>query len=388
MSRTTRQIALAFPLAPPHLVQVLHGITDYACQRGNWVLSPNPDTYSMSVCSLRGWPGDGVIAMLETAAEARAARALPIPVVNLSGRLRQSSVPRVMVDQEGIGRLAAEHLLERCFRRFGYYGPPDAWFAQLRCRGFTQRVQESGGECSVLEATTAPGQSARWNHWQQPLVHWLKTLVPPVGILASYDARAAMIVEACAALGLRVPDDVAVIGVDNHEVVCELCSVSLSSIDRNGREIGRRAAALLDRLMRGGPPPASEVLLPARGVVKRQSTEIVAVHDPHVAQVVEYIRGHISEPFGMERLLPLVPMSRRWLEHQFRECLGMTPHQFLCRTRVEHAKDLLTQRQRRPLQEISAACGFTEPRRFRLVFRRLIGLTPAEYRRRHAPDRA
>jgi len=383
LSRKTRQVALAFPLAPPHLVQVLRGITDYARGRGDWVLSPNPDTYRMSVSDIRGWPGDGVIAMVETPAESRAAQSLGIPVVNLSGRLRRSSVPRVMVDHEGVGRMAAEHLLACGFRRFGYYGPPDGWFAQQRRRGFQRRLQEADAECSVLETTTALGSTRRWHHWQQPLLRWLKTLAPPVGVMATYDARAAMVVEACGVLGLRVPDDVAVIGVDNHEVVCEFCPVPLSSIDRNGYRIGFEAATLLDRLMSGQKPDESEILLPPRCVIKRRSTDVVAVDDPHVAKVVEYIRQHIGEAFGMERLLPLVPTSRRWLEHRFRECLGVTPHEFICRARVERAKDLLLSNQRRSLKEISAACGFTEPRRFRLVFRRLAGMTPAEYRRRH-----
>jgi len=382
--RKTRQIALAFPLAPPHLVQVLRGITDYARRRGNWVLSPNPDTYRMSVGDLRGWPGDGVIAMVDTPAEARAAQSLSIPVVNLSGRLRRSSLPRVMVDQQGVGRLAAEHLLDCGFRRFGYYGPPDVWFGQLRCRGFVERIDEAGGECSVLEATTAPGRSRRWGHWQQPLLGWLKTLAPPVGVMATFDARAAMVVEACGVLGLRVPNDVAVIGVDNHEVVCEFCPVPLSSVDRNGYRIGREAAALLDRLISGRKPPQSEILLPPSGVVKRRSTDVVAVGDRHVAAAVEYAHRHVDEPFGVERFLRLVPLSRRSLEHRFRRCLGLTPYEFLCRVRVEHAKRLLVGPEKRLLREVSTACGFTEPRRFRLIFRRATGMSPAEYRRRHA----
>ena len=374
-----RRVALAFPLSPPHLVRTVQGIGDYARERGNWVISPNPDTYRMSVQALRGWPGDGIITMVETAAEANAARRIGLPVVNLSGRMREVALPRVMVDQQAIGRLAAEHLLDCGFRRFGYYGSRNAWFSQLRRQAFVEQVAAFGGQCSVLEVS-GNNRHRPWLDWFEPLREWLKTLKPPVGIMAVFDVRAGMVVEACNRLGLRVPDDVAVIGVDNHETSCEFCQTPLSSVSRNGRKVGYQAAALLDQLMDGERPPRTDILIQPDEIVRRRSTDVVAVEDPHVVAAVHYIRQHIGEPFGVEALLRSTPVSRRQLEHRFKQCLGITPHEFICRMRVQKAQQLLADPRQLTLGRIAEACGFSNSRHFRFVFKRLTGAMPRAYR--------
>ena len=302
-----------------------------------------------------------------------------LPVVNFSGSLRGAGLPRVMVDQQAIGRQAAEHLLDCGFRRFAYHGLERVWSSELRKKAFVEHVLRRGGECSVLEVPSSIGRRRSWHDWQEPLQQWLRTLKPPVGLMAVHDRRATMVLDTCGRLGLRVPDDVAVIGADNDEVSCEICHPPLSSIARNDWRLGREVAALLDRLMSGKRPPAADVLVPPEGVVRRRSTDVVAIEDPHVALVARFIHENLSQPFGMESLAPLVPISRRWLAHQFKECLGITPHEFICRARVERAKELLTRPKKLPLKQISSACGLSEPRRFRVVFQRLTGTTPAEY---------
>jgi LacI family transcriptional regulator len=384
--RHTKRIALVFPPSPPHLARLLQGIADYAREVGNWLIEFTPDSGHASLLDLRGWNGNGAIAMVETQAQLRVARRLGRPVVNLSGTLRQANVPRVMIDHEAVGRLAAEHLLDCGLRRLGYYGPQDAWYSELRQRGFAQRAAGQGVECAVLRVSEQFGARRSWQSWRTPLTRWLRRLKPPIGILASTDFRAAMVVDACAQLGLRVPDDVAVVGVGNHEITCEFCPVPLSSVSRNGWKVGYEAAVLLDRLMAGQKPPSADVLIAPDGVVHRRSTDVCAVDDEHVSAVVRFIREHIERPFGVKQLLQLVPVSRRWLEHRFRQCLGVTPHEYLCRLRVQRAQQLLAGPQKLPLVEVTRACGFSSAKRFRLAFQRHTGLSPADYRR-SLPDR-
>lgn len=376
-----RHVALMFPMGQAYHARLLRGITDYALEDGGWTLSVNSETIPMPMRSLKGWPGHGVIAPLTTGSELQVARTLGLPVVNLSGSLRQTDLPRVMVDHEAVGRLAAEHLLERGFRRFAYYGLKGAWFSNLRGRGFTERIEQAGGEVSVLE--TAYGSNARhpWHHYAEPLERWLDTFEPPVGLMAADDHRAAMAVEAGLRVRLNVPGDVAVVGVYNNEVTCEFCQVPLSSVSVPGRKVGYEAAALLDRLMAGKRPPKHDVLIAPDGVVQRRSTDVVTAEDPHVATVVHFIREHIGEEFGVEALERLVPVSRRWLERRFRHCFDCTPHEYICRTRVERAKQLLAGSDKLSMRQIAQTCGFSEPRRLRLVFQRITGTTPAEYRR-------
>jgi len=387
--RKTKRVAIAFQFRVSHMMLTLRSVLAYGRRQG-WTFDISPDTSNTPITVWNGWSGDGMLTLIETPAEARAAREMHIPVVNLSGVFRQTGLPRVMVDSEAMGRLAAEHLLECGFRRFGYYGAKRVWYSQQRKKGFMDRIEAAGGECSVLDTASDINTRRAWRHWQDPLEAWLGTLRPPVGVLTPTENRGMVLVQACLRLGLRVPHDVAVIGVSNCTEICEACPVPLSSISRSAEEVGRRAAELLDRLMAGQAPPTEDVLVPPDGVVQRASTDVLAVEDPHVAQAAHYVREHVEEVFGIERLLSVVPLSRQWLTRRFKESLGVAPYEFICRTRVRRAKQLLSGEKKLPMGQISRACGFSEPRRFRLVFQRLTGMTPAEYRQqqrlRKSPD--
>ncbi len=376
----TRKVALAFPMAHAHLAQVTAGIKDYAQQHGDWRLAVAPETLGMSLSSLRGWPGDGVISLVNRRSEARAAKRLSVPVVNISGAIADAELPCVTDEHRTIGHMAADHLLECGFRRFAYYGLRGVLYAQERGRGFVDRVQQHGGTCAVLEAPSSLTRAWPWQHWAEPLEQWLRTLEPPVGLMAALDMRATIVVDACHRIGLRVPDDVAVIGVNNSTLICELSHPPVSSVARDGYEIGRLAAVMLDRLMAGKRPKRREIHVPPLRAVKRGSTDVLAIEDPDVATVVRFVREHVGERFGVEMLARLVPVSRRRLEQRFKRALGRTPHEFICRTRVEQARQMLTDPARPRLYQIAAACGFRDTMRFRIVFQRLTGTTPAAYR--------
>ena len=382
----SRQVAVAFRGGVPHLARLLSGITDYAQKCGDWTLSFSPETLTISMKNLQGWPGDGVLALLHTEDEAGAARELGIPVINISGGLAATDLPRVVVDYRMIGRLAAEHLLERGFRRFGFYGVDDRWHSHERQIGFVERLQQEGLECSILQVPGGFDTPQPWHCWMRPLEDWLPKLELPVGLLAVHDCRAAILVDTCLRLGLRVPEDVAVVGIDNDPLACEFARVPVTSVSRNDRRVGYEAAALLDRLMSGQPPPAHDVKIPPDGIVRRRSTDTLAIEDPDVKRAVQYVIEHVAEPFGVEALEKLVPFSRRSLEKRFKKCVHCTPYEYINRVRVRRAEDLLTGTTRYTLGEIAQACGFNDTRRFRLIFQQVTGLTPAECRRWRLTD--
>ena len=382
----TKQVAVAFRGGAPHLARLLRGITDYAKQSGEWMLTFSPESMFLPLRNLKGWPGHGVLAFLQTEADARDARSLGLPVVNLSGSLCTAGVPRVTVDYRMTGRLAAEHLLERGFQRFGFYGVNDRWHSQQRRIGFVERIEEEGLTCDVLEVTSGFTTARPWRFWMKPLEQWLPKLKPPVGVLAVHDPRASLLVDVCDRLGLRVPDDVAVLGIDNDPLACEFARVPLTSVSRNDHRVGYEAAALLDRLMAGQAASDMEITIAPDGVVRRRSTDTFAIEDPHVKRLVRYVAEHIAESFGVERLERLVPFSRRSLEHRFRTCLRCTPYEYILRVRVQHAEDLLAESARCDPGRVALACGFNDTRRFRLVFRQMTGVTPTEYHRRRLTD--
>ena len=383
-----KHIALALPLDVVFVERLLPGILEFARDQGGWVFTRIPERLSPSFEWLRNWEGDGAFVLLGNETDVKVARALPMPIVNVGGYVQDVRVPTVTLDQQMVGRLAAEHLLSRRFRRFGYYGVRDLWYSEQRRIGFETALQAAGYSCSSIESTNLIRAPWDWRRVGGELARWLRSLQPPVGIMASWDLRAQILSEACAMIGLRVPEDVAIIGVDNDPIACEFCIPQLSSVSRNDRELGRQAAKLLSQLLEGKRYSKLPILIPPDRVVARRSTDTIVIEDPEVAGVVQQIRDHLNEVFGVERILGLSPLSRRQLEQRFRRSVGSSPYAFLNELRVERAKTLLTESHKRTLTRIASECGFSELRRFRAVFRRLTRLSPAEYRRNHLKQAA
>jgi LacI family transcriptional regulator len=364
----------------------LRGVTDYAEQRGGWSLTASPPALSwageepLTLDSLRGWPGDGVIAAIASSADIRAAKRLGKPIVNMAATLREAGFPRVMPDHRGMGRLAAEHLLDRGLRRLAYYGVEGLWFSQQRCQGFIERARQAGVACEVLEVPCHGDTRLTWQQRLAPVTRWLQQLRRPVGLLAMQDYRARAVLDECQRLGIDIPHDMAVLGMEDDPTICEYCRPTLSSISRNGWRLGYETAALLDRLMDGRSPPPHDVIVPSDGVVARQSTDTVAMDDPHVAAAVHFIHDHGAESFGVDRVVQATSISRRQLEVRFRRVLNCTLHEYICRERIERAKRLLRRPERIKLRQIATASGFATVERMRLVFKRTCGLTPLQYR--------
>lgn len=377
-----KRVAFAFPMVFAYLERVSRGILDYAHEKADWTFTRVPEMLSPSIDWLRYWPGDGAFVLITNPADAQLARKLPFPLINLAGRMLDPGIPTVTVDYEATGRLAAEHLLERRFQRFGFFGARGQWFSEQRRNSFSAVVRRAGYSVEILEIDDLFKPETRWINQERLLDKWLRGFRPPFAVFACSDLRAVMVNDACQRLGLRVPEDVALIGVDNDTVACELCQPQLSSVARNDWRVGWEAAALLDRLMREGTKRISAPMrVPPAGVFARRSTDTLAVENQVVAELLQYVRGHIGESFGVERLVQHTKKSRRLLETQFKESLGKSPYTFIIEERVEHARKLLSQPEKRSLTDIAAACGFSELRRFRLVFRRIAGASPAEFRR-------
>jgi LacI family transcriptional regulator len=305
---------------------------------------------------------------------------LRFPLVNLSSSLQDSRTPRVRVDERTCGVMAAQHLVACGFSRFAYYGFAPAWYSAERGKGFSDTLEAAGHTClSAASATSLDGRDRGKDEWKK-LEAWLRTIPPPFGLMACSDQWAVAAMEACHEIGLKVPDDVAIIGVNNDEITCEYCRPKLTSVIRPDHEIGYQAAALLDQLMAGKAPRQMERVLAPVGVEKRGSTDVLAAENDYVRKAALFIREHVGEGIGVQEVLDHASGSRRLLEYRFREHLGRTPYQYICEIRVERAKQLLETPGKMRLKEISQACGFHDLQRFRLVFERLAGLSPRQYR--------
>ena len=370
----------------PQSARLLKGVMAFAKAKGGWTLARLPESVFW-ISHIKGWKGDGIMAWVPTRQDARLIRKFGVPTVHLGGGLPEGILPRVMTDNVAIGRMAAEHLLECRFKRFAFVARKGSYAVAERLRGFAEMLAAAGFKPMVFEV---PSFSEDWRTWvkaTKALERFLGEIPRPFAVMGCDDMRAKMALDTCDVLGLKVPDEVGIVGVDNNEFVCEFSSPTLSSVQRADFETGYRAAELLDRLMNGAGHDGCDVLLPPPGVAKRMSTRVLAVEDPLVRMTLDYIRDHIEEPFGAERLVEISGTSRRWLERRFKSEMHCTLHEHLTRARLESAKEMILGGEKRRMLDIAAACGFPSATRFRLLFKRIEGTTPRAYARKESPGR-
>jgi LacI family transcriptional regulator len=365
---------------------ILRGIKAFAETRPHWVFTPiAPEP--RAVRAMRPLRHHGMIAHIFNRELADALIEARMPVVNVSGVLPDLPVPRVGVDHFAVGRLAAEHLLDRGLRHFGFVGYLDHAFSVGREAGFRATLEATGCRvASYHESDRAKRDPTGLWEWNDGLRRWLTGLPRPVGILASHDPQGVELSEVCRHSGLRVPEEVALVGVDNDDLLCELARPSLTSVALPAERIGFEAARLLDRLLtRPHPrprPSGSVLLLPPQGVVTRVSSDVLAVDDAEVAAALRFIRQHAHESIQVKDVLDEVPVSRRTLERRVRAALGRGVWEEIRRAHLERGKSLLAETEM-SMSEVARHAGFSDQRQLSVVFRQETGLTPTAYRRQY-----
>jgi LacI family transcriptional regulator len=312
-------------------------------------------------------PVEGVIVQVDTVNKMPRLLRLGVPIVNVSSSITLDGVPAVVCDDLAVGRLGAEHFLRRGFRQFAWYAPLDRQFAKLRQMGFLNRLAENGLDCLVAST-------------RRQLVDLLATGEKPLAVMCCNDTSALEVLEQCRLCRLKVPDQVAVLGVDNDDLMQSLASPPLSSISTATEQIGFEAASLLDRLMKKQPVPDRTVLIPPAGVITRRSTDLTAVDDAEVAEALRFIRQNAAGPLDVQQVLATVAVSRRQLERRFRATLGRSMLEEIRRCRVERARQLLVDTDL-TIPQIATASGFSSASYLTVVFGKIIGETPGNFRK-------
>ena len=368
--------------------RLVRGIVNYS-QHSPWYLWIKSGGQDTPIWLPPGWRGDGIIARIGNHRAARRVRAAGVPVVNISAiELPDVDFPRVATDLPAAGRMAAEHLRNRGFVHFAYYGLAHRPFVDRHYRGFAEAVSTVCSDIPFYGTTLESGAGTRtaWDTRQRGLSRWLKKLAKPVAIVAWTTELGRELIYACRREELLVPEQVAVLAADNDELLCEACSPSLSGIALTSERIGFEAAKLLDRLMHGGRPPKTPCLLEPTGVLTRQSTDTLAVDDLDLAHAVAFIRSHATDPIQVHHVLREVPVSRRWLERRFHEVLNRGPAAEIRRVRLSRAKRLLAETDI-PVPEVARLAGFGSREYLAAVFKRELNLSPRQYRNRNQAQR-
>jgi LacI family transcriptional regulator len=376
------QVALLIDTATDWGRRMIRGIAQYAQQQGGWDLWLEQRCQHAPGRLPPGWRGDGIIARVADRAMARHLTRAHGLVVNVStARVPGADFPTVTADLHAAAKLAIRHLLDQGFRHFAYYAPMNLSFVEDHHHSFVETLAELGYSCALLHAPGAKRPREGWQKHQKSLERWIRDLPKPVAVLTWTGRRGREVIYACRALGLSVPEQVAVLGADDDALLCETCNPPLSALALTSEQIGFEAAALLDRMLRGAKPPARPVLIEPTRVIVRQSTDTLAIDDEDVARAIAFIRMHTAQPIQVRDILRAVPVSRRSLDRRFQQVLGRTPADEIRRVHLERAKQLLADTDM-PVPNVAAASGFRSREYLARAFKQETGLSPRQYRNR------
>ena len=379
MSR--KHVALLVETSNGYCRGLLAGVIAYTKSCGNWSVHLTEQERGAAPPEwLESWDGDGIIARIETDNIGKRLKTYGLPIVDLSAARHVPGVPWADTDDKAIVELAVNHFTERGFRHLAYCG--DAGFVWSVRRGTHFRRLAADIDCTFHEHNS----TARYNDGFNPAIElqrirdWLQDLPRPIAIMACYDFMAQQILDACRQLEISVPEQVAVLGVDNDRLICELSDPTLSSVMPDTRRTGYDAAAFLDRMMNGEVVnPDQPLITQPLGVKVRESTDTLAIDDKEIAAALGFIRRHATENIRIADVLTTGTLSRRALEHRFRKIVGHTPSEEIQRVRINRIKALLHDTEL-SVGEIAARTGYEYAEYMAAVFRRETGFTPSQFR--------
>ncbi len=351
--------------------KLLTGISRYARQKNNWRIAFF-DRERKELADLVGsWQGDGIICSAVDSRFADAAGGREIPIINVTSRQIESVFTNVIGDDVQVGAKAAEFLAARGFQSFAFLRRREnARYSADRGKGFNSTIAAAGFKAESIAIGSAGDDE---------LAEWLAALPRPLALLGSTDRLAAMGIDACWKLGLRVPEEVAVLGIGNYDQLCELCSPTLSSLDVDMERRGYEAAQWLDRILEGEARPAEPILIPPAFVAERRSTDVYAFEDPDVVAALRFVHENAFRTIKVGDVVAATTISRRSLEGRFNNLIGRTLHDEIWQAHFDLATRLLAASDL-SLQEVAERSGFRTASALVNLFRQRFELTPREYR--------
>ena len=378
MARKQKRVFLALGWYDYRLHQ---GIEKYAQEHG-WHLYAD---YTREKVIPWGWEGDGILAWLGAGDDlADFVKSANVPTVDFSYRRTQLSFPRVLEDHAHAAQLVAEHFLGRGFTNFCFYSDANNWSYEERGLAFIKALGDTGHNCAWLRWLESPSYATGRQEWQRKrkwLATQMKQSAKPLAVFAANDQQALDVLESCESAGIKIPEEVAIVGTENYLLAPDAMHTPISSVDTNLEVLGYRGAELLDQLMAGGKAPAEPIRVPAAGVIVRKSSDILTLKHQGVARSLRHIWEHSHEPICVKDLVSVSAMSRRGLHKAFLEYLGRTPGQELQRVRIELAKKLLTKTDRK-VETIAHDSGYQSINSFCVAFKRATGMSAKQFRDR------
>ncbi|MBR1873225.1 MAG: DNA-binding transcriptional regulator [Bacteroidales bacterium] len=374
-----RKVILLIDCASEFDRKLLRGIVRYSHEKGPWQFYRMPSWYSWDENGeqhilrwARKWQADGIIGRWNSS-RAPLLKKLGIPIVLQNYRSRSKDYSNLTGDYIGTGEIAADFFIKRQFTNFAYYGVRNVVWSEERLQGFSERVSEAGGSLSTM-LIDVPENEAR-----REVTAWLRTLPKSVALFCCDDAHALFISEICKTEGIQIPTDLALLGVDNDDLFCEISDPPISSIELDVEQGGYRTCQMLEERMQSGSKEPFTVVIKPRQIVRRKSTDRHDIKDAAVAKVVSFIEENFASDIGMQDILACARMSRRNLELRFKNEMDTTIYQYLISCRLDCFARLLLSTDR-PLMDIAMESGFLDSNNLSRTFKKFYGMSPKEYR--------
>jgi LacI family transcriptional regulator len=375
---------------------LMAGITEYIHSKGNWQLIVWPDSSRESLSFLKQRGCKGAFVSTQTTAKAKELLQIGIPVIAVSTMQDMFNLPFVSADSEQVARMACEYFLKKKFRNFAFFGLTQAKWSLGRMEFFSRYLAEKGFTVHKFEEQipiindfvpfTTLWINTTLNTGQQQLINWLRQLPKPAAILASCDILACHLSNVAKEAGLGIPDEIVILGVNNDQAICNICDPPLSSIALNFKKAGYEAARLLDKIISGQQTMRGQCIeIQPTHVESRGSTDIFAIDDPDIIQVLRYIKQNSNKPLQVDEIANYVCISKRSLQLRFRKALGRSIHDQIVQAHFDVAKTMLSETNL-PIDEIANRSGFLYTSNMRRAFKRLAGMLPQKYRQQQRPQ--
>jgi LacI family transcriptional regulator len=378
------KIILLIDFAEEYSKALLKGIAKYSKENGPWVFCRMP-LFQRETIGLEGilewakeWGANGIIGQLYNDPGIEKFKEAGIPVIAQDFKERFQEIPNITGANKEAGNMGADYFIKKGFKKFAFYGFKDIVWSRERAEGFEERVVKGGYTVHYFEQDMF-SNSEVWYYMPSSLSQWLKSLPKPIALMACDDNQGQHITEACRHSGIRIPEEVAVLGVDNDEMICAFSDPPLSSIGQDTEKGGYDAAQLLHQMMEKGNSVNYDIIVRPTQVVTRQSTDIYSTNDKYIATSLMYIHQNIDKKLQVDDIVLQVPLSRRALEKRFLDMTGYSVYKYIFNLRIEKLSQKLLETDL-SIFEIALELGFTDTKNIARQFKQIKGCTPTEYR--------
>ena len=372
--------------------KLLAGIVDYSRRKEQWIVRRMPPSYKQQI-GIQGllrlskeWDVDAILGQFEPTDDLTTLTNNGIVVIAQDFKQRFASVPNVTGDYIGTGKMAARFFIDRGFKNFGFFGFNDVCWSDERCEGFRREV-EAAGFGSSFYAYRMQEIDMVWYYQRNRLREWLQSIPKPIAIMACDDNQGENLIEACHSIGIKIPSEVSVMGVDNDETLCSLGSTTLSSIQVDIEEGGRQTAALLERLVTDPSAPAKDVVLQPMKIVNRMSTAAFATQDQQILRAILFIHRNVRKKISVADVTAEAALSRRLLERRFKDVTGKTLYEYITELKLKDFAEQLVETDEQ-VMTIALSMGENDTKSISRRFKQLYGCTPLQWRenQRKKPD--